>query len=84
MLKNILNLEGVTVLSKTQEKNIFGGLREGGGGASVCKAVCNDTSIVTVSSCSASDAALGCSGTANGAKSCSCGHKGPLDPPGGY
>lgn len=31
MKKSILNLEGVQILSKTQQKNTFGGLADGGG-----------------------------------------------------
>ena len=31
MKKSILNLEGVQILSKTQQKNTFGGLTDGGG-----------------------------------------------------
>ncbi len=32
MLKNILNLEGVKSLSKSQQKTIVGGIGDGGGG----------------------------------------------------
>jgi hypothetical protein len=63
MKNSILSLEGVEVLSKKQQKNIFGG-----------------KAIATVSACS--DASLGCS-SSGGAKTdgCTCGHKGPFDPP---
>ncbi|GAA3779181.1 hypothetical protein GCM10022271_09300 [Corallibacter vietnamensis] len=78
MLKNILNLEGVKVLSNKQKKSIFGGKEEGG--ATVCKATCNDGSIVTVASCNPIPTGS-CGGTAKGSRSCSCGHPGPFDPP---
>ncbi|MFT7251512.1 MAG: hypothetical protein ACI9FW_001252 [Flavobacterium sp.] len=76
MKNSILSLEGVEVLSKKQQKNIFGGKAI----ATVCKATCGDDSVITVSACS--DASLGCS-SSGGAKTdgCTCGHKGPFDPP---
>jgi len=88
MKKSILNLEGVAVLTKTQQKNTFGGLADGGfGGGSgsgpdTCKATCNNGTTANASSCDKSQADLACSGN-EGSKSCECGVKGPLDPPGG-
>jgi len=87
MLKNILNLNGLTVLSKDQQKNINGGglgfenPHPGGGGndGDSCKATCKDGSLVSVSGCS--DAALAC-GSSGGSSSCKCDYPGPFDPPG--
>lgn len=83
MKKSILNLEGVQILSRNEQKLILGSKLPGGGGAgTVCKATCGDSSLVTVSTCDTSTANLGCS-NAGGSKSCKCDYPGPLDPPGG-
>ena len=74
MKKTILNLAGVTFLSRSEQKHILGS-----GGGSTCKTTCKDGSLVTVSGCS--DSALACSGTAGGSQSCSCDYAGPFDPP---
>ncbi|WP_452228603.1 MULTISPECIES: hypothetical protein [unclassified Lacinutrix] len=67
-MKNLLNLG--KPLTKEAQKSILGGTYP----ATVCKATCNDGSIVTVASCSVQ----GCGEDSGGAKSCSCGHAGPL------
>jgi hypothetical protein len=80
MFKEVLNLEGVEILSKNQMKVLHGEFRSRDASAEVCTAICADGSSVTVSMCS--DAGLGCS-TSGGSSSCSCKEgKGPFDPPG--
>lgn len=80
MLKNILNLDGITVLSKNQQKSISGGTRGlSDNDGDTCKATCKDGSLVTVSGCS--DAGIGCS-TSGGSQSCKCDYPGPFDKPG--
>lgn len=80
MKKSILRFESVSVLSRVEKKNILGGKAIDGGTGSVCKATCNDGSLVTVSACS--DAGIGCS-TSGGSSSCKCDYPSPLDPPKG-
>lgn len=79
MKKSILNLEGVQVLSRNEQKCVLGSkmivLDDSVG---ICKATCNDSSLVGVNSCD--HATLACS-YAGGLKSCSCDYPNPLDPP---
>lgn len=87
MKNKILDLDGVSLLSRTEQKNTFGGLTDGGGfgggtGPDTCKATCNDGTTANASSCDKSQADLACT-TGGGSKSCECGVKGPFDPPGG-
>jgi len=79
MFKEILQLDGLTILNKEQQRHISGGvtLPPPGGGGEICKATCNDGSLVTVSDCA--NAAIACS-TADGKKSCKCDYKSPLNP----
>lgn len=75
MLKNILTLEGVTLLSKEEQRSIDGGKRVPG---ETCKATCNDGTLVTVATCD--NAAVACS-TSTGSASCKCDYPSPFEPP---
>lgn len=78
MKKSILSLEGITLLSKNERKNILGG-KNTITGPDTCTATCADGAKVGTSSCDA--AAVACSQN-GGSSGCECGGKGPLDPPG--
>jgi hypothetical protein len=74
MLKEILNLEGVAVLSKEQQKSVNGGYS-----ASVIKATCKDGTLVQVLNCQ--EAATMACASSGGVKECKDGYPGPFDPP---
>ena len=83
-MKNLKNIG--KALSREELKNISGGIISNFESytsidyvsGDICKAICNDGSIVNVSGCS--DASYVCSNR-KGVKSCDCGYKSPLDPP---
>lgn len=80
-MKNlILNLEGVSVLSRNEQKSISAG-KAALVGPDTCTATCADGTKAGASSCDTSQANLACSQN-GGSSSCECGGKGPLDPPG--
>jgi hypothetical protein len=76
MKNSILNLEGVQVLSRNEQKIIFAGKL----GPDTCQATCTDGSKVYVSSCDSGQTSLACN-SSGGASGCACGVKGPFDPP---
>ena len=73
MLKEILNLEGVAVLSKEQQKSVNGGYSD-----SVCRVVCKDKTVYSTASCS--DAPLICTGH-GGTDTTNPDQPGPFDKP---
>jgi len=78
MVKNILNLAGVAVLTKQQQKNVFGK-----GGRTVCTVICGgDSTPMGIQNCSNPSGFCGSAGVV----SCKCEETltpGPFDPPGG-
>jgi hypothetical protein len=80
MLKEILNLEGVAVLSKEQQKSVNGGMywSNQNYSDSVCRVVCKDKTVYSTASCS--DAPLICTGH-GGTDTTNPDQPGPFDKP---